>query len=98
MYTFEIDFETQFKVQDLLKSKEGICEYMPKVRITNYEGGLGGGSISLVCVHPDRNLNCGTGAEYCTNCKDKERVYTSNAEFSKMLSEKAKSVIGIVNL
>ena len=97
MYTFEIDFETQVKVQDLLISKDGICEYMPKVRITNLEG-RGGISLSLVCVHPDSSINCGTGAEYCTNCKDKERVYKSNAEFSKMLYEKAKSVIGIINL
>ena len=98
MYTFEIDFETQVKVQELLKSKEGVCEVMPKVRITNYEGGFGGGCIELVCVHSDSNLNCGTGAKYCTNCKDKDRVYKDNEEFGKMLSEKAKSVIGIVNL
>ena len=97
MYTFEIDFETQVKVQDLLMSKDGICEYMPKVRITNLES-RGGISLSLVCVHPDSSLNCGTGAEYCTNCKDKERVYKSNAEFSKFLSEKGTDIIKLINL
>lgn len=73
MYTFEIDFETQVKVQELLKTKEGVCEVMPKARITNHEGKYST-NITLVCVHEDVTINCGTNAEYCTNCKDKDMV------------------------
>ena len=97
MYTFEIDYATHLKVKELLKTKEGVCEVMPKVRITNLEQGLGN-RIDLVCVHPNSRINTGCSAKYCTNCQNKDEVYESNKAFGKVLSEIGKDFINIVNL
>lgn len=97
MYIFEIGYETHLKVQELLKTKEGVCEVMPKVRITNLEQGFES-RIDLVCVHPDSRINTGCSAKYCTNCQNKGEVYESNKAFSKVLSEIGKDFINILNL
>ena len=97
MYTFEIGYETHLKVKELLKTKEGVCEVMPKVRITNLEQGSGS-RIDLVCVHPNSRINVGCSAQFCTNCQNKDEVYESNKAFSKVLSEIGKDFIDIVNL
>ena len=97
MYTFEIEYVTHLKVMELLKTKEGVCEVMPKVRITNLEQGSGS-RIDLVCVHPNSRINTGCSAKYCTNCQNKDEVYEYNKAFSKVLSEIGKYSINVVNL
>ena len=97
MYTFEIDYATHLKVQELLKTKEGVCEVMPKVRITNLEQGSER-RVDLVCVHPNSRINVGCSAKHCTNCQNKDEVYESNKAFSKVLSEIGNDFISIVNL
>lgn len=85
MYVFEIDYDTQSKVQELLKTKEGVCEVMPKARITNHEGKYST-RIELVCVHQDSGINCGTNAEYCTNCLNKDEVKQSSKKLLKLIN------------
>ena len=97
MYTFEIDYTTHLKVKELLKTKEGVCEVMPKVRITNFEGGFKN-RVELVCVHPDTRINTGCSAEGCTNCKNKDEVYEANRTFGKVISEIGKDFVDLVNL
>ena len=84
MYVFEIDYNTQLKVQELLETKEGVCEVMPKVRITNHEGRYSTG-VELVCVHQDLSINCGTNAKYCTNCLNKDEVKQSSESLIKLI-------------
>lgn len=85
MFTYETSYSTYSKVQDLMKSKEGVCEVMPKARITAYDNGKE--SITLVCTHTNPNLNCGTGAEDCTRCLDKDKTFEDNKRFSDALTE-----------
>ena len=96
MYTFEIDYNTQMKVQELLKTKEGVCEVMPKVRITNHEGRYST-RVELVCVHKDSSINCGTNAKDCTNCLNKDEVYQSNKSFNKAMGEVSRKLINLIN-
>lgn len=96
MYTFEIDYNTQLSVQELLKTKEGVCEVMPKVRITNHEGKYPT-FVELVCVHQDSNINCGTNAKYCTNCLNKGEVKQSSKSFNKAMGEVSRKLINLVN-
>ena len=72
MFTYETSYITYSKVQDLMKSKEGVCEVMPKARITTYDNGKE--YITLVCTHPNPHLNCGTGVEHCTSCLNKDKA------------------------
>lgn len=69
----------------LIRSKDGVCEVTPFVRLTQY--GNGRHSISLVCRHADSGLNCGSGAVHCTRCQNKEKQYEANRQFGKMLGE-----------
>ena len=85
MFVYETNYSTYSKVQDLMKSKEGVCEVMPKARITAYDNGKE--SITLVCTHTNPNLNCGTGAEDCTRCLDKDKAFEDNAKFDNYLKE-----------
>lgn len=85
MFVYETSYNTHSKVQDLMKSKEGVCEVMPKARITAYDNGKE--SITLVCTHTNPSLNCGTGAENCTRCLDKDKAFEDNKRFSDALTE-----------
>ena len=85
MFTYETSYSTYSKVQNLMKSKEGVCEVMPKARITTYDNGKE--SITLVCTHPNPHLNCGTLAEDCTRCLDKDKAFEDNAKFANCLKE-----------
>ena len=85
MYIFEIDYDTQLKALELLKTKEGVCEVMPKVRITNHEGRYPI-RIELVCVHQDSSINCGTNAKCCTNCLNKDEVKQSSKSLIKLIN------------
>lgn len=85
MFTYETSYSTYSKVQDLMKSKEGVCEVMPKARITTYDNGKE--SVELVCTHTNPHLNCGTGAKDCTRCLDKDKAFEDNERFSNYLKE-----------
>ena len=84
MFVYETNYNTYSKVQDLMKSKEGVCEVMPKAGITTYDNGKE--SITLVCTHTNPNLNCGTSAEDCTRCLDKNKAFEDNKRFSDCLT------------
>lgn len=84
MYSVDVNPEIIIKGYEMLKAKEGVCEYPPEVRISIYNETSH--NVSLVCKHKDAGLNCGAGAQYCTRCLDKEKQYEANREFSGHLN------------
>ena len=90
MFVYETNYNTHSKVQDLMKSKEGVCEVMPTARIATYDNGKE--SITLVCTHPNPHLNCGSGAEHCTSCLNKDKAVEDGKKAFKYLLGNLRSV------
>lgn len=97
MIEIDVESESVLMAAELLASKVGVCEVAPMVRFyrTRFDEKRGDYKfrVGLVCVHPDASLNCGTGAEHCDNCQNKERVAEASRKFDKGLADMARNLL-----
>jgi hypothetical protein len=80
MYSADFSGDLILEAAKMLEKKKGICEVMPKVRLTIYEDEKVG-IVTLVCQHKDPILNCKDYAEHCDVCLNKKEDYRRNKTY-----------------